>query len=186
MNEVLKAMAERYSCRSYTGEAVSEGDLKAIAKAALHAPSAMNLQPWKLIVITDKALLEKMDAAAMEHFKNMPDQSMYQRFMERGGKLLYNAPALYLILKNPNTASNWAELDCGIMTQNICLAAHSLGLDTVIVAMASIPFKTNLGEDFKKAVQWDVGYEFGMGVLVGKGDMKKDPHEVDWDKVRFL
>ena len=186
MNETLKSIMERYSCRGYTGEAVSEADLKAIAAAALAAPSAMNLQPWKLLVITDKSLIDRMDVLSMEYMKNLPDKAMYERFMERGGKMMYNAPVLYLILKDTNTGSNWADVDCGIMTQNICLAAHSLGLDSVIVAMANIAFKTEQADELKKAIGWDAGFEFGMGVLVGKGNNTKEPHELDWNKVKFL
>jgi len=186
LSETLNAIANRFSCRSYTGDAVKEADLKAIAAAALAAPSAMNLQPWKLLVISNKALIDRMDEVSMQYMKNMPDPAMYNRFMERGGKMMYNAPALYLILKQTGTASNWVDVDCGIMTQNICLAAHALGLDSVIVAMANIAFKTEHADEFKKALGWGEGYEFGMGVLVGKGNMVKEPHELDWSKVAYI
>ncbi|MCL2168428.1 MAG: nitroreductase family protein [Defluviitaleaceae bacterium] len=184
MNDVLKAIEERFSCRGYTGEPVSETDLKAIAKAALQAPSAMNLQPWRLIVVTNKALVDRLDAAAMAHMKTMPDQTMYNRIMERGGKVFYNAPVLYLILKDP--VARWADVDAGIMTQNICLAAESLGLHNVIVAMANIPFNSPEGDELKKQVGWIEGFEFGMGVLVGHGSVTKEPHEIDWEKVKFI
>ena len=53
-NSVLKAIAERYSCRGYTDQVPTDDQLKAIADAAVMAPSAMNLQPWKVIVIKDR------------------------------------------------------------------------------------------------------------------------------------
>ncbi|MCL2350312.1 MAG: nitroreductase family protein, partial [Defluviitaleaceae bacterium] len=97
MNEILKAIQQRYSCRGYTDQPLTQEQLKTIAKAALHSPSAMNRQPWHLIVISDKTIIDKLCAQGMAYMKALPDQSMYQRFMDRGGKLLYNAPALYLI-----------------------------------------------------------------------------------------
>jgi nitroreductase len=185
MNEILRVIEERFSCRGYTGEAVEEAKLKAIAKAALQSPSAMNLQPWRLLVISDKAMVDKLDNAAMDYLKSLPDPAMYERMMERGGKVFYNAPALYLIVKDPNAGTNWTDIDCGIMTQNICLAAASLGLDTVIVAMASLSFKGEDADELKAAIKWPKGFEFAMGVALGHGNTKKEPHEIDWDKVIF-
>ena len=51
MNEVLKVIGSRYSCRSYTGEPVEKEKVEAIALAAVQSPSAVNRQAWKIIVI---------------------------------------------------------------------------------------------------------------------------------------
>lgn len=66
MNETLRTIKNRYSCRNYTGEPVEQEKLEAIALAGIQAPSAMNYQPWKIIVIKDKTLIDEMDAATME------------------------------------------------------------------------------------------------------------------------
>ena len=184
MNETLTTIQTRFSCRGYDGRPVEREKLEAIAKAALQAPSAMNLQPWEIIVITDKALIDNMDASAMAALAANEDQTTYNRIMERGGKMLYNAPCLFLVMKNPK--HKWAELDCGIVTQNIALAATSLGLDNVIVAMAAIPFNNPGCCEFKKRIGWPVGYEFGMGICVGYGNVTKEPHEIDLDKVKYI
>ena len=184
MNETLKTIETRFSCRGYDGQPVEVEKVEALAKAALQAPSAMNLQPWEIIVITDKALIDEMDTAAMEVAAAMPDKALYNRMMERGGKMYYNAPCLFLVLKEAD--KKWGDLDCGIVTQNIALGATSLGLDNVIVAMAAIPFNGSKGEDFKKRVSWPEGYEFGMGVCVGYGNIAKEPHEINLDKVRYV
>ncbi|MCL2619983.1 MAG: nitroreductase family protein [Defluviitaleaceae bacterium] len=186
MNEVLKVIEERFSCRGFIGDKIDEGKLKAIAKAALHAPSAINRQPWRLLVINDKSTVSRLDNAALTHMKEMEDQMYYNRIMERGGKVFYDAPCLFLILKEKDW--KWGEMDAGIMTQNIALATHSLGLSSVIVAMAAFPFQSKEAEELKKLIKWPEGdgWEFAMGVLVGEGINKKDPHEIDWEKVTFV
>ena len=73
------------------------------------------------------------------------DKSTYQRFMDRGGTLFYNAPCMFLILKKEGT-----DLDTGIVCQNISLAATSLGLDNVICGMARIPFNGQRVMSLKK------------------------------------
>jgi len=184
MSETLKTIETRFSCRGYDGRPIEIENVEALAKAALQAPSAMNLQPWKIIAITNKSLIDDMDMAAMEVATAMSDKSLYNRMLERGGKMYYNAPCLFLVLKD--ATSKWGDLDCGIVTQNIALAATSLGLNNVIVATAAIPFSSPKGSEFKKRVNWPEGYEFGMGVCVGYGSITKEPHEVDFDKVRYI
>ncbi|MCL2574631.1 MAG: nitroreductase family protein [Defluviitaleaceae bacterium] len=184
MNDVLTTIQTRFSCRNYDGRPVEQEKVEALVKAALQAPSAMNIQPWKIIAITNKDLVDELDAAAMEIIATDPDQTRFNRIKDRGGKVFYNAPCMFLILKDPK--AKWADLDCGIVTQNISLAATSLGLDNVIVAMAAIPFTPPGCCEFKKRVDFPFGYEFGMGVLVGYGIDKKEPHEIDMDKVTYI
>jgi len=184
MNEVLTTIQNRFSCRGYDGRPIEREKIEAMAKAGLQAPSAMNLQPWEIIVITDKALIDEMDDAAMDTLAANRDKISYDRIMGRGGKIFYNAPCMFIVMKD--TSAKWADVDCGIVTQNISLAATSMGLDNVIVAMAAIPFNSPKGDDFKKRVGWPDGFEFGMGICVGYGNTTKEPHEINPDKVKYL
>ncbi|MCL2574920.1 MAG: nitroreductase family protein [Defluviitaleaceae bacterium] len=183
MNDVLKTIQNRFSCRGYTGEAVAPSDVRAIAAAGLQAPSAKNFQPWKIIAINNKSIIDKLDNEGMEYLKSLEDQRLYQLFVDRGGKLFYNAPALFIVLKEENPQGTWVDIDCGILVQNMALAATSLELNTCIVAFAAFAFNGANAEEMKKTVQWPDGYEFAMGLLVGEGNTTKEPHEIDWDKV---
>lgn len=181
MNETLRTIKSRYSCRKYTGEPVEQEKLEAIALAGLQAPSAMNNQPWKIIVIKDKAFIDEMDAATMDMLSKSEEQKgAYERMMSRGGKIFYNAPCMFVVAQKAGT-----DLDCGIVTENIALAASSLGLGNVICGLARLVFDTEKGEDFKKIIP--EGYELGMTVLVGYAvDEGGTPHEVDMDKVKYI
>lgn len=181
MNETLKTIATRYSCRAYDGRLPEKEKLEAIAKAAVQSPSGMNRQAWKIHVITDKAFIDEMDADGMRYLSEQEDKAGYQRFMDRGGKLYYDAPCMFLILKQPNT-----DLDAGIVSENIALAASSLGLGNVICGMAAIPFSGPRGEEFQKKAGFVEGYEFGMAVLVGYAKTEGTPHEPDMAKIQFI
>jgi nitroreductase len=182
MNETLRVIAERYSCRAYDGRLPGKEILEAIALAGLQAPSGLNRQPWQIIVITDKVLIEEMDAEGMRIIAGWEDKSAYQRFMARGGSLFYNAPCMLLMLKQPGT-----DLDCGIITENIALAAHSLGVANVICGMANVPLSGEKGTGYKERIGGFVdGWEFGMAVLMGYAKEPGQPHTPDKSKVRFL
>ena len=181
MNETLQTIKKRYSCRDYDGRLPEKEKLEAIALAAVQSPSARNIQPWKINIISNKSFIEEMDAEGMAILAKAEDKTVYQRFMNRGGKLFYNAPCMFLILKQPGT-----DLDAGIVSQNISLSATSLGLDNVICGMANIPFSGPRGEEFREKAGFAEGWEFGMAVLVGYGKTANNPHTPDISKIHYV
>jgi nitroreductase len=183
MNETLKTIMERYSCRDFTGTPLNDTQIKALISAALASPSGMNRQPWHIIVITDKKLIDELDAEGMKILGAESDKSGYERIMSRGGKLFYNAPCMIIAVTGK---SNPSAMDCGILSENIALAAHSMGLGNVICGMANIPLSGSKGGDFKKRLKFPDGYDFGIAVLVGTAKSKKEPHEVDMTKVIYI
>ena len=181
LNETLRTIAQRYSCRAYEDRALEQEQLEAIALAALQAPSGMNVQPWQIVVITDKALIDEMDVESMRILAEAEDKTAYNRFVERGGKIFYNAPCMFVILQKPGSG-----LDCGIVSENIALAAASLGLGNVICGMAAVPLSGEKGESYKERIGFPDGWEFGMSVLVGYAKAAGAPHAPDTTKIRYL
>jgi len=183
MNHVLEAIAARNSCRDFADTQLSEEQIKAITDAALAAPSAMNRQPWHVVVVNNKAIVDEMNDEGMSILAAAEDKASYERMMARGGKLFYNAPCLMIVL---NDGSGYAALDSGILTQNITLAAHSLGLSTCVVGMAGVPLSGPRGEEFKTRLKFPDGYKFIIGVLVGVPNSGKEPHELDASKITYI
>ena len=183
MNETLKTIAERYSCRDFADTALTDEQIKALTEAALAAPSALNLQPWHVIIITDKALIEELDSKGMSILAAAEDKSSYERFMSRGGKMFYNAPCMFIVALD---GSFYSSLDYGILIQNVALAAHSLGLGSVICASPNVLFNSPIGDELKKRLQFPDCYGFGLTILVGTANSGKAPHELDKSKVAYI
>ena len=183
MNETMKTILERYSCRDFCETPLSEAQVSALVEAALASPSAMNRQPWHISMITDKALIDELDEAGMEIMAAAEDKSGYERIKSRGGKIFYNAPCMMMVSTD---SAHYSLMDCGILSQNVSLAAHSLGLGSVICGMAGIPLSGAKGEDFKKRMKFPEGYDFGIAILVGKANSGKEPHEPDHAKVTYI
>ena len=183
MNETLRNINERYTCRDFKSTPLSEEAVEALVTAVLAAPSAVNRQPWHVVMVTDKALIEELDAEGMEILRGEEDQSTYERMMERGGNLFYNAPCLAVVLSD---GSKWGTLDCGILCQNMVLAAESLGLGTCIVGMAGVPLGGSKALEYRERLGFPEGYEFAIGVLVGEIISGKEPHEHDRSKVSYV
>jgi len=181
MNNTLNVIETRYSCRSYTGTAIEAEKVEAIALAAVQSPSGMNQQPWEITVITDKALIDEMDAVTMDMLSKQEDKALYKRMALRGGKIFYNAPCMFVIAKKPGT-----DLDCGIVSENIALAATSLNLGNVICGLARLIFDTEKGAEYAAQLIPE-GYEFGVAVLVGYAtEQEGTPHEPNMKKIRYI
>ena len=183
MNDVLKAIAERNSCRDFSGEPLTKTEVDALVKAALAAPSAVNRMPWHVIMCTDKALVDEMNAAGMEVVAADEDKTTFNRLKERGGSMFYNAPAMMVVCGD---GTEWSAMDCGILIENVALAAHSLGLGNVICGMMRLPLNGPKGDDFKKRLKFPEGYEFSIAILIGKANKGKEPHELDYSKVTYV
>lgn len=186
MNETLNVIAKRYACRDYKSEMPSDEILKAIADAAIQAPSGMNRQGWRIIVVKDQQLIKDLEAEGMSYLASLEDKSAYQRIMDRGGKLFYGAPCLIVVAIDPKEFSS-AVLDCGIVCQNIALAATSLGVANVICGLTGTAFASgHRAEEFTKRLKFPEGYAYGCSVLLGYANATKEPHVPDQDKIIFV
>ena len=58
--ECLEVIKKRRSVRSYKNKPIAKDILEKLVDAARFAPTARNVQPWEFVVITDKAVLNKI------------------------------------------------------------------------------------------------------------------------------
>ena len=181
MNETLKAIAARYSCREYLDKPVEKDKLRAIAEAAVQSPSAMNNQPWHIAVITDKNLIKELDEEGLKIIADRDDKSMYEVIKARNSSICCDAPCVIMI-----PIKDGAGMDCGVVCQSITIAATSLGLGSLICWQAGIAFSGDRGSELMQKIGFPEGYEFGMAVLVGYEATKGKPHEPDLSKISYV
>jgi nitroreductase len=159
----LDALFARRSIRKFTDKPVLEADINIMIKAAMSAPSANNLQPWHLVVVTDRAVLN-----------SLADAHPY-------GKMLFQATLGIAVCGDPEISDAYWIQDCSAATQNILIAATSLGLGSVWLGCT--PRETRV-----KAVQEILKIPPRFPVLsliaIGYPDEKKPPHS-DLDKTKL-
>ncbi len=112
--DVINAIHTRRSVRRFTDNTVSEAQVERLLRAAMAAPSAMNEQPWRFVVVRDAEMRAKLS-----------EISPYAGPIGR-------ASVAIAVLAHPTSAkapNRWA-MDCSAATQNMLLAAHASGLGT--------------------------------------------------------
>ena len=150
-------MLKRESCRSYDPERIPEKEqLLRIIDTAMLSPSACNSQPWKFYVVNSRELAPKLG----ECFGGM---GLNRHAME--------CPAFIIICEETSRLSrrvseryarqHFAQMDIGIVTHALCLAAVEEGLSTCIMGWMNeekIKELLNIGEDLKIRLALSVGY----------------------------
>ena len=134
--ELSQAILTRCSCRSYTGEPVSEVQLKAVLAAASAAPVGMGAYDTVfLTVIRSREFRAALSQAARE-------------FMKREDDPLYGAPLLILVSAKPAMPPTIEFQNTGTIMENMMLAATDLGLGSVYLmgAIAALRGRPELVE----------------------------------------
>jgi nitroreductase len=113
--EILEAISTRRSIRKYSSQPVSDETVEQLLRAAMAAPSAANEQPWQFVVIRDHGILNQVPS------------------FHPHSHMLRQAALAILVCEDPSleVLPGRGHLDCSNATQNILLAAHSLGLGAV-------------------------------------------------------
>ena len=114
---VLENIHSRKSVRQYTSEPVSSEQVETLLKAAMAAPTAVNYQPWRFVVVTERAELDEI--AGILPYAQMIKQTPVAIIV--CGETTWMGGE-----ENPY----WQQ-DCAAATQNILLAAEALGLGAV-------------------------------------------------------
>ena len=175
--EVLQAISNRRSHRSYKDEQLSEEVLSSILKAGLEAPSARNHQPWHFSVVQDKELLQLVhDEAAKVMGKDGSP-----RFANPDFQIFYYAPTVIFIFGEK--AFDWTQVDCGIAVENMALAAESLGVGSVILGLPKPAFKGENADKLRKRLDCPEGYDFVIALSLGYANDMKEAHELHEEKI---
>ena len=144
MNHVIEAIRKRRAVRSYEDRPVPKDVLNTIIDAGNQAPSAMNSQPWRFVVVEDEGVKKKLLGAALPNAKKIlenvreVDPERYMQIMKRYDEMkdpvYYSAPAVLFVIGS----GRYADHSCPLACENIMLAAYSLGVGSCWVGFGSM------------------------------------------------
>lgn len=158
MNKVIEAMLTRRSIRGFKEEQLSDEVVDQLLQCAIHAPSSNNMQNWHFTVIQNKELISHMDARVRELINQNPQATRKVDF-----NIFYDAPTVIVV--SGEKGSRPALINCSAATQNILLAAHSLGAGSCWIGMAGLLFghseeveKMGVPEGYEPVFMISLGY----------------------------
>ena len=147
MNEVIQALKERRSCRSYKPDPIPTEILDQILEAGTYAPTGMGRQSPIMIAVTDRETrdrLSRMNAAVMGT-DNDP---------------FYGAPVVIVVLADRSIRT--AVYDGSLVMGNLMNAAHALGIGSCWIHRAKEEFDSEEGKAILAGLGIQGDYE-GIG-----------------------
>ncbi|MCL2153953.1 MAG: nitroreductase family protein [Oscillospiraceae bacterium] len=184
-NETVKSIIERRSVRKYAPQQITDQELECIINCGLHAPSARNTQNWHFTVIQNAELISWMNDRIKE---NMPPETAAYFRERQGGRddysIFYNAPTLVLV--SGETDDTYTDSNCGYATQNMCLAAQSLGVASIVIGMARFLFVTPEADKYAKEFGVPDGYRPLYVICFGYADMTSETPERLLGRVNYI
>jgi nitroreductase len=130
--ELIKAIKERRTIRKYRPDPVPEEALKAVMEAARWAPSWANTQCCEVIVVRDPKVKSELAEALPKGNPALSSVTDAPLLLVLCGKKGISG---YYRGQVATVRGDWSMFDLGLATQNLCLAAYSLGLGTVIIGL---------------------------------------------------
>jgi nitroreductase len=153
----LKLLKERRSIRRFKPNPVPKEHIKFLLEAARWAPTAGNIQPWEFIVVKNPKTIDLVKKFSPGFIGRSPLViavcSNRRRASEVGGKL---------------AAEYTSIVDCAMATQNLLLAAQSIGLGSCVI-------KSFASTALKEILDVPQGVEIELLVALGYPDEKPEP-----------
>ncbi len=149
MNETLKVLETRRSCRNFKSEQVPEDDLKAIIKAGTYAATGMGKQSPIIIAVTDKNLRDELS-----------EENRKIGGWDEGFDPFYGAPVVLIVLADKAVPTH--VYDGSLVMGNLMNAAESLGVASIWIHRAKEEFESDFGKNILKKLGIEGEYE-GIG-----------------------
>ena len=189
MNAVLKAIAKRRAVREYRRKAVPKKMIGMIIEAANQAPSAMNSQPWRFVVVESKEFHRKLIEASIPNSKKMLEplkdinperyQIIMRRYEELADPIYYSAPVIVFVIGS----GQWADLSCPLACENVMLSAYSLGLGSCWVHLGSL---VTDNEEIKKELELTSDEKIYGPIIIGYAQKFPEPPPKKKPRVKWI
>ena len=173
MNEIIRAMEERRSIRSFKPEMPPKDVLQQIVEAGLYAASGKGQQAAIVVAVTNKALRDKL-AEENRRIAGAPE----------GSDPFYGAPAVLVVLGRKDWPTH--VYDGSLVMGNLLLAAHALGLGSIWIHRAKEEFEEpeyqQLLKDLGVEGEWEGIGHCAVGYLNGEAPAPapRKPGRVFW------
>lgn len=171
MNETIKNLVERRSCRKYSSTQIKEDELNSVLKAGEYAPTGMGMQSPIIVVLQNKSIIDKLS-------------KINAKIMGKDEDPFYGAPTVSVVLADKNIGT-YIE-DGSLVLGNLMNAAYSLGLGSCWIHRAKEEFETDEGKELLK--EWNISENYvGIGhCILGYPEEKSEAKPRKDGYIRFV
>lgn len=177
-NPVIETIMARRSIRKYKDQPVEREKLQEIAVCGINAPNAINRQAWEVRIVDDAEYINGLTAAYVKENPKATEDPAFKNIFR-------NAPSVILIAND--TTFGFSQVDCGLMAENMMLAAQSMGLGTVCLG-SPIRFMMSNSDaaPYVERLGLSENYQLLIAIAVGYPDEAPAAKPRDLNKIKFV
>ncbi|MFH1646972.1 MAG: nitroreductase family protein [Chloroflexota bacterium] len=190
--ELFEAIKNRRSIRRYTDDPVDDTKIEAILEAGRWAPSWANTQCWRFIVVRDPGVKARVADTFIK--LQLPDKVVDNRAIA----IINQTPVLIVVcavmaksggqlgggeFKSMTDKGDWFMFDTALAVQNMVLAAHGLGLGTVILGTfdaSRVEEVLGVPEGNRAVAMFPVGVPAGEGKVPPRKELSEIAFKDRW------
>ena len=175
---MTELMMSRRSIRAYKDSVISRETLNDILKCGINAPNGKNLQSYEIRVIDSPALIDSMTQAVV---KDKPEIAQREGFKN----IFVNAPCVVCIAYD--TQYDMAQIDCGLLGENIILAAWAKGIGSCCLgSSARWLLDSPSAKPYLDRLAFSKGYQLLYCIALGYPDETPEAKPRREDMIRFV
>ena len=175
---MTELMMSRRSIRAYKDSVISRETLNDILKCGINAPNGKNLQSYEIRVIDSPALIDSMTQAVV---KDKPEIAQREGFKN----IFVNAPCVVCIAYD--TQYDMAQIDCGLLGENIILAAWAKGIGSCCLgSSARWLLDSPSAKPYLDRLAFSKGYQLLYCIALGYPDETPEAQPRRDDMIRFV
>ncbi|MCQ2229777.1 MAG: nitroreductase family protein [Bacteroidales bacterium] len=172
MNNITDLIFQRRSIRKFTGEKISDTEIKELQRAALAAPTSKNCKSWEFVFVTDPASIKDLSLCK-----------------EAGAQFLEGAALAIVVLGNPEKTDVWVE-DASIAAAFIQLQAEALGLGSCWAQIRERGFSDGrkASDIVKNMLNAPASLEVECIIGIGHKDQQRSTYsdeKLPWDQIHM-
>ena len=175
---VTEVMMNRRSIRAYKDSVVSREVINELLSYGINAPNGRNLQSYEIRVIDSPALIDSITAAVVKDNPKVAERKGFKN-------IFVNAPCAICIAYD--TKYDMAQIDCGMLGENIILAAQAKGLGTCTLGgPARMILDSHSARPYLEKMNFSEGYQLLYCIALGYADEQPDAKPRRSDMIQYV
>ncbi len=175
---VTDVMMSRRSIRAYKDSVIDREILKSVLECGINAPNGKNLQAYEIRVIDSPALIDSITAAVVKDNPKIAEREGFKN-------IFVNAPCVVCIAYDKGY--DMAQVDCGLLGENIILAAWAKGIGSCCLgSSARWILDSPSARPFLDRMAFSEGYELLYCIALGYPNEIPAAKPRKQEKIRFV
>ncbi len=177
-NVVTDVMMGRRSIRNYKDSVINRETLNEILKYGINAPNGQNLQSYEIRVIDSPALIDSITAAVVKDNPKIAEREGFKN-------IFVNAPCVICIANKKDY--DMSQVDCGLLGENIILAAQAKGIGSCCLGSSARWIKdSESARPFLDRMTFSDGYELLYCIALGYPNESPEAKPRRDDMIKFM